>query len=265
MRHHSLSYRHRWILGAGILLILSLGSSFGIDIPREKPEEAALHVRIDSLKIENADMEEALRLLRRKDYARILIGFEKVPRREGAKEKQISLELRNVMVQDILRRLCEADSRYTYEVVDGVLINVFPKGAKEDPNSLLNMRVAKFSVHGAYTAGGVIRGISELAPELRDYLHKKRQEYYVRKGVFPGSPGAIGRGNMPLEFNLELKNVTVREILNKVALHSLTLYRDRSPDRTGWKEPPSSWKYEFIIKPEADTGLGGIPNWDTLN
>lgn len=223
----------------GVWAAVALGSALdGVPLYDKEGRESILQLRIDSLKVQDTDMEEALRVLRRKDYTRILIGFEKAPYREGEEKKNVSLQVANTTAGEILKKLCETDPRYTYEVIDNILINVFPKGAKGDPNSLLNMRVSRFSVHGSYTTGGVITTINELAPELRDYLSKKTQAYYAQRGVFPGSPGSIIQGNMPTEFHLELKNLTVREILNAIVLYSLKLYQERPPDATGWRTPP---------------------------
>lgn len=90
--------------------------------------------------------------MRQEDPSRILIGFEKLPHREGETDESISLELTNTTVGDCLDRLCDVDPRYTYEVVgDGLMINAFPLGAKKDPTDLLNIRVSRFAIHGNYT------------------------------------------------------------------------------------------------------------------
>ena len=68
-------------------------------------------------------------------------------------------------------------------------------------------------------------------------------------------------GNMDPQINLDLENMTVREILNAVVLYSQQLNNQTPPDWTGYKIPPTSWIYEFIIDPAAPTGLGGTPHW----
>lgn len=255
-------------LTAGMLILVSVASLVRASEIREEDSDSILRFKVDSLKVENADMEEALRLLRRKDYTKILIGFEKVPQWwEGKEPKNITLEVASATVEDILTQLCEADPRYAYEVVDNVLINVFPKEARNYEGNLLNTAIQRFSAYGKHTPGGIIVAIREYAPELRDYLWQKRSEYYARKGVTP--PGVPGHGfrssGMSPQFDLELENMTVREILNAVVLYSLKLYRERPPDPTGWRPPPTSWMYEFTLKPDDPTGLEGIPRWDTLN
>ena len=258
----------RAIRFAGMLTILCVVWLLSASEMTGQNENSILDLKIDSLSVESGDMEEALRLLRRKDYTKILIGFEKVPQWwEGKEPKNISLDVTNATVRDILDQLCEADPRYDYEVIDNVLINVFPKEARNYEGNLLNTAIQRFSVHRIHTPGGIIVAIREYAPELRDHLWQKRGEYYARKGVTP--PGVPGHGfsssGMTPQFDLELEGMTVREILNAVVLYSLKLYRERPPDPNGWRPPPTSWMYEFTLKPDDPTGLEGIPSWDTLN
>ena len=258
----------RTIRLAGMVTILSVVWLPSASEMSGQNGDSILDLKIDSLRVENADMEEALRLLRRKDYTKILIGFEKVPQWwEGKEPKNISLDVTNATVRDILDQLCEADPRYDYEVIDNVLINVFPKEARNYEGNLLNIEIRRFSVHGKHTPRGVVVAIRGYAPELRNYLFQKRSEYYARKGVTP--PGVPGHGfssrGMSPQFDLELENMTVREILNAVVLYSLKLYRERPPNPNGWRPPPTSWIYKFTLKPDDPTGLEGIPRWDTLN
>lgn len=259
-RHHLIAAA-LFLFGTQSLLPASAYTDNGRD-----KNKTILSLPIGSFHVSGADMEEALTLLRRKDYTTILIGFEKVPgQRDTKDEKGITLELKNTDVAEVLDALCHADPRYTYEIIHGVLVNVLPKGAKEDHANLLNRHVHRLSLKGAYTPEGVIRGIGELVPELREYLRERADVYFARKGVVPGSPGALGTGNLPREFHLELEDGTVRDVLNAVVLYSMKAFQENAPDPTGWRTPPSSWKYEFTVDPEASTGLGGIPHWDTLD
>uniref|UniRef100_A0A7C3PF43 Uncharacterized protein n=1 Tax=Oscillatoriales cyanobacterium SpSt-418 TaxID=2282169 RepID=A0A7C3PF43_9CYAN len=221
-------------------------------------EGSILDQRIQSLMIEKSDMRRALQLLRQNDPSRILIGFEKVSGKQGGEEPKISLQLANASVTSIVDRLCQADPRYTYEIVEGTLINVFPKGAKSDPNNLLNIRVQHFQFHGDELPNNLITRISDLAPELREHLWMRAREYAKKTGrPLGGSAGSILSGNAPLpRIDINLQNMTVREILNAIVLYSMKL----SNEPPGWT--PISWQYEFIIDPTAPTGLGGYPKWD---
>ena len=219
-------------------------------------ENSILELRIDSLKVENASVEEALKLLRGKDSSQILIGFEKITDARLGKNISISFVSENESVRDILRRIFSADTRYTYSLVSNSLIEVFPVGSKNDMSNLLNMRVKKFSYEKLAEPSYIITDIDRIVPELSEFLERNRQEYSKRSGIEYGFGGSIPRGNQEREISLELRDVTVREILNAAALLSLQLFREH-----GFLIPVG-WKYEFVVDPTAPTGLGGYPKWD---
>jgi len=138
---------------------------------------------------------------------------------------------------------------YTYEVVSTHLISVYPSAAKQDPNSVLNTVISRFDVEGI-RAGDILPAPFLYIPELR-------------KRLFPPTEGKqqiftyVGAGGVGPKVTLHLQNVTVREILNAVAIATEKggegqaplgwIYR---PIRTGWKAPrwglfyslPPNWK-----------------------
>ena len=164
-------------------------------------------------------------------------------------------------VGEILDQLCQQSKQYLYEIIEGGIIYVHPATAESDPLGLLNIRISDFVVQGKMVPAAIIPRIGELAPELNSYLDRKKNEYYSRRGISPASPGAIVLGNMDPNVNLQLQNMTVREILNATVVYSVRL-RDETPaDWTGYKFPTASWMYEFVMNPNAPTGLGGTPRW----
>jgi hypothetical protein len=229
---------------------------------RESNNEVAaglFNLRIDYLHVENADVDEALLALRSKDPEKILIGFEKMPQREDDKTPTLSATWTQATVGEILAKILAVDKRYTYEVVEGKLIHVFPIGAKNDLTDLLNIRIERFAVKGKESIENVVIHIAERAPELREFLEKRASEYRKRKALLGGGPGQLMSGDMDPEINLELRQKTVRDILHGLVLYSAELYPKKLVGI-----PPTSWKYEFIIDPEATTGLGGYPRWSTF-
>jgi len=212
-------------------------------------------MKMGLIKLDQVSMEEALRELRSKNKERILIGFEEIPRAKDQRQKPISMELSGLTVGGILDKLVAADTRYTYEVTAGSVINVLPRRAKTDPTNLLNIRISKFALHGKFLPQNVISRIGEYAPELGSHLAKKAQEHAARTKIYPGSAGSILTGGMEPQIDLELWNMTVREVLNSITLYTVKLSQEK-PD---WF--PIGWKYEFIIDPKAQTGLGGYPSW----
>ena len=226
------------------------------------PNASVLSEIVESFDVQNSTMEEALRTLRQHDFAKILIGFEKIAHGEGERTDSLSVSIKRATVGEILEQLCQQSKRYQYEVIEGGIIYVHPVQAESDPLGLLNIRISDFAVQGKMVPAAIIVRIGEFAPELSSYLARKKSEYYSRRGVLPGSPGATLHGNMDPEVNLHLRNVTVREILNATVLYSVRL-RDETPaDWTGNKPPiTTSWIFEFVTNPDAPTGLGGTPRW----
>src|ERR1700687_101194 len=239
------------------------GILFAVPATALEPQqnESILSVVVGSFQIENATMEEALHALRATNFTRILIGFEKVAHHAGDKERTMSLSVANAMVREILGALCRSDNRYEYEIVDGLLVHVYPKDGQNDTLGLLDIRVKKFSVEDKISPATIIVRIGELAPELASYLTGKQNEYFRQRGIVPSSPGVAMHGNMDPQVSLHLHDMTVREVLNATVLYSLRLNQETAPDWTGNKIPPTSWMYEFDVDPAASTGLGGYPKW----
>jgi hypothetical protein len=221
-------------------------------------------------------MAEALLALRNGDLKHIVIGFERIPHAEGEKGGSISLTVTDTTLGEVVRRLCQADPRYEYQVVEGPwvqpalkgsIVDVRPAGAVKDPNDLLNIRVHEFGVDANILRDTVIDHLDEYAPELGQFLFRKREEWLKERGPQPGgSIGPIMSGNMlPPRFTLRLHGVTVREILDAVSMESIEMYRtgpDFDSQGRGVKWAPTGWEYDFVIDPNAGTGLGGYPKWE---
>lgn len=221
-----------------------------------KGGRSILSVKVKSFAVKDADMEQALRALRVQDVSRILIGFERIPHREGEEDRRISLALSDAGVVEIVHRLCEADPRYDYDLVKDLLIEVWPKGAKGDPRDLLNTKIREYSIDRTELPQGAVEEISQDAPELREFLKRKNEEWAKRTGRPTGVAGSIFSGNMsPPNFTLHVENASVREILNAIALRSVEMFHE------GKAFGPTSWEYDFIMKPDSPTGLDGFPKW----
>ena len=252
-----------------MLLRIAVLLSSLLDTSRGAPckacnENSLLSERVEVFRVEKSTMEEALRTLRQSDAAKILIGFEKIPHREGERTESLSLSVNNGTVGQILDQLCQQSRNYTYEVTQGTVIHVHPTHADSDPPGLLNIKVRDFSIEGKMLPAAAIQRISLLAPELHTYLTEKREAYYASRGTAPGSPGAILGGNMDPAVNLHLHDLTVREILDQLVVYSVQLRDQTPPTSTGSRLPATSWMYEFVLNPEAPTGLGGTPRWVAL-
>lgn len=126
------------------------------------------------------------------------------------------------------------------------------------PAALLSINILNFSVDTKIEPFAIIDRISTMASELNSYMEAKQEQFLAARGIVPGSPGANISGNMDPEAHIQLNNMTVREILNSVVLYSQNLYEETKSDQ-GYKTPPTSWIYQFVVDPDAKTGLGGTP------
>jgi len=221
-------------------------------------------------------MAEALSQLVSADRKHIVIGFEQVPQAEGQKAGPISLNLTKVKLSEVVRLLCQADARYEYQMVEspvaepslrGSMIEVHPKGALENQSDLLNTRVRDYKVDADITANSAIEHIQEDATELREALYRKAEEWRKETGRQAGGvPGSLISGNMvPPRFTLQLHDVTVRQILDAISMKSIQMSKqgpDFDSSGRGVKWAPTGWQYDFVIAPDAPTGLGGNPKWE---
>lgn len=256
----------------GATLTIAVGGSSPASrheaLARMRP--SILRVPVSSFKVQNASMAEALLKLRSSDVSHIVIGFERIPHPAGEKAGPISVTLKDTKLGAVIDRLCRSDPRYEYKVVEGraispdlkgSMIEVLPRGAASNPKDLLNIKVSHYRVE-ARSAGAeeAIRKISEDAPELRQFLYRKHEEWLAKTGREPGgAPGSIVSGNRPPPpLILELHNVTVRQILDAISLKSIQRFKE------GKNYAPVGWEYNFIIHPNASTGLGGHPQFKTL-
>jgi hypothetical protein len=219
----------------------------------QRKQDSILKLRVGPFSLRDATMEEALRELRNKNKERILIGFAEVAHSEGAEKKRFTLDVADATVERILDELVRADPRYTYST-DRSVINVVPRASGAYPADLLRIRIRAFAFHGKDLPHNLIAHIGGSAPELHLALKKKELEYAARhNNPVGGTVGSILTGGSEPEIDLELHNQTVREVLNSILIYSQTNLK--------WS---IGWKYEFIIDPNAPTGLGGYPKWDAF-
>ncbi len=175
-----------------------------------------LDLKIPEFQVSNATMEEALRELHAWG---IQVCLEKAPRQNGEEEGKISVNLRDASVREVLNALVSEDKRYAWERYRRMsvsltnLINVFPVGAKEDPSNLMNIKAKKVVVKAYTTPENLIQSISEFVPEL------VRKLYVGRGGIAGSIPGGpIGPIELYIDFKFE--GMTVRDILNEIALRT---------------------------------------------
>jgi hypothetical protein len=140
---------------------------------------------------------------------KIPIGLESLPEEETP--KGITVEVKEGTVRDVLDAVVEADPRYEWKVVDGV-INVFPRERKD---SLLTTVVSDYKIY-QLNRDEIKESITEV-PEIKSKLSSLGIQ---RRDVV----------SLPMEskqltpFTLNLHNVTMRKILNEVLRESGSHY-----------------------------------------
>ncbi len=163
------------------------------------------------------------------------------------------------VLQDVLRQL----PGYRLELVSQHLVNIYPAGAKNDPNDALNLRIDHFDVVGK-PPDVLVNYPPLFMPALANRLAQRKSGPSLAY-QFP-SQWAEGVGP---KVTLHLREMTVREILNRVSEASEELpakylpvgwVASMSPDpalATGWAYSfrlfttvPSEWKPQ---KPEAES------------
>ena len=98
---------------------------------------------VQNCKVEEVALEDALRKL---NNWGILTSLEKAP---GEDPARFSLEIRDATVAQVMHAVVEAAGNYTWEPYQSSInphslfwiINVFPRGAREDESNLMNVRV----------------------------------------------------------------------------------------------------------------------------
>jgi len=140
----------------------------------------------------------------------------------------ISSQPRGGTVGEFLRDLFRQAPTYEYEVISEHTVSVYPKGAKEDPNDILNLRIPRFDVDDQ-DAGPILGFPDMFIPELQAKLFPptpgQDQLFQYIGGVVPGP-----------KVTLHLRDVTVREILNAVTVAT------ENPKGDGRDDYPVSWR-----------------------
>jgi hypothetical protein len=154
-------------------------------------------------------------------------------------------------LSDIFRQV----PAYEYEVISEHLVSVYPRGAKENANDILNLRVPRFDVDGVH-AGTILAFPDMLSPELRAKLFPAtsgKQQIFLYTGPVPLGP----------KVTLHLRDMTLREILNAVAVAT------EHPKGDGPDDAPYGWIYRTRIrtgerKPYFGTVWSLPPGWRDL-
>ena len=179
---------------------------------------------VQKFKVEEVALEDALQKL---SNWGILTSLEKAP---GEHPARFSLDIRNETVAQVLNAIVEAAGNYTWEPyqsrinpVTGIwIVNVFPRGAKEDESNLMNIRVPSLELKEVRPAEVIERPYEFIRELARRYWELIGGPYgYVRSDVISN--------DLFLTLKLRdwradkipgLEDRTVRDVLNEVSIRS---------------------------------------------
>lgn len=141
----------------------------------------------------------------------IEIGFEKVLKEKlsdpDTPEPRFTIDLKNVSIREILNTLCTLDPRYTWWADSGLpdVVNIFPVSMAADSSYLLNRRPEKLELRKATEVEQSLFATANQLPAPFEQV----------------AVAQIGGDPYPPEpWSFAATNVTVREVINTLALHS---------------------------------------------
>lgn len=160
-----------------------------------------------NFEITDSDPIFILRVLAAK--SRLRIGFESFLYNATEKPHSISIRISGGTVRDVLNEFVEADPRYQWRAVDGV-VNVAPRACED---GILDVVVHKFSVKDvtAESIGSIILDLPEVQTRLksRGLSGSKAIDYDGPLRTLP-------------QFSIDLSEITVRDILNEMLKRKYT-------------------------------------------
>lgn len=233
------------------------------------------YAQASSAIVPHSVMMAALIELQRRFPDRIVIGFEEIYGPPPNAEPIVDLGPPGVTLQAALERIRKLDARYKVELQPSGLLHVYPAHGTADHAGLLDIRSHEFFLPPddclkqqmcCYMDGAF--GGPSYTPELGEYLwHKKEDRYRSHGKQIGGVVGDFLGDCLPAQHRRPpfYYNITVREALDLMALRSLQVARgEASSMGQGLKPKPISWHYRFRPDPGADTGLGGVPVFQTF-
>jgi hypothetical protein len=192
--------------------------------------------------------EGTVRELARETLLQGIFGFENV----AGSAPPVSVYAVDSNVGDVLREICRQDRRYdVVETADPEIVNFVASDRRVKGHDVLEFHIPRLDIETDAWPQNLISDLPSFSPELRKYL----AEVYVREG------GTITKGNgavagiagdiKPPHFSIHLRDVSVREALNSIAVQSFRLYKAAGRDPRLVSTPnelrivPTGWEFRF--------------------
>ncbi|MGB8474435.1 MAG: hypothetical protein WCE61_10155 [Candidatus Acidiferrum sp.] len=171
--------------------------------PTNKPLEA----KVREFQLDNETILDGLWKLARSTVP-FGFGFEKILKTKLADpelpDPKFSFRLEGKSIREILDALCQTDARYAWSV-DTARVNVYPLAVVVDPTHLLNRKLAKFRLSNA---SDVQKGLFEISRQLPPPFEQLAVAQVGGGDPYPPEPWTV-----------TLSNVTVRQVINRLAAH----------------------------------------------
>lgn len=171
--------------------------------------------------IDNLDLEAAnihLMLSRLSAATRIPIGLEVSPNDDLLFDRKMKLHIQEATVRTALDSIVKQNPLYTWRIIDGV-VNVFPTDANRDHliRAVLETKLERFAIQ---------RGMSRFALRQNLTAVAEVKSVLAKENVHPENQSFMSRDfdSLGRNFSLQVSNVSVSELLNRVIRDSQTNY-----------------------------------------
>lgn len=175
------------------------------------------------LKVDNLDLEQVMigDVIRELAHLGVSVSFEEACSEE--KGEPFSLHLQDVTIRQVLDEIIQRDQRYAWKAYAlgkadldfswRIIVNIAPREAWEDQAWPMNVLVTRGTIDRV-PPNAAVSEIAILIPELRRHLYPE----------YSGGAGSrivgVGPNVKREEIFLEFESLTVREILNEIALRT---------------------------------------------
>jgi hypothetical protein len=181
-----------------------------------KSNQISSNLRIDNLRLEAQNIHLVLSQLSEKTS--IPIGLEVSLKDDLSVRKQFQIQIDHGTLVDVLEAIVKQDPVYTWTIREGV-VNILPQECCRDPflQELLSVGLEKFSIK---------RGLGKLGFRLKLSADPAVKTLLDRYRVVEDNQSFMSRDLTPLgrNYELEVRDVSVVELLNRVVRESQTKY-----------------------------------------
>jgi len=188
-------------------LLLAVFASTFYPLPSQsmiQSSEQPLSRKVNSFQLADSSLSIALQRLAKTSH--LLVGFDSLPETDTQPASTFSVNVQDGTVREVLDALTNSDPRYIW-TTSGQMIDVHPAKGRD---TLSQIVIRHFKVD-LVTRDQALEALVR-SPEIQAELRQKR----IKRREFNSFPGDLAAENLP-RFSLDLRDLTMREILNAIA------------------------------------------------